>query len=257
MPRRSTSCQGEAQRFHRSDDTALLLNELEELRESTKYALRVSWAEVEQLQEENTMQQELEQELRAELVASREREDILKRQMEEMKSRLDIPLECMNMNRGFTSAISDSRDTSLGGETRKKSEVSRWGAVWKISSLYDNERELMEREMIIQMTELEREKNKMIAEWQFKLERLVSSLKSMENVKKSQGDKLAELQENLETQSKQYRQKETRQRREIDFLKEKLNEKRTLIAKQNDQIRDYQTDIQGLEAELQRVKPIV
>ena len=249
MPRRSASCQAEAQGFQSADDAASLLNELEELRESTKYALRVSWAEVEQLQEENAMQQEREQELQVELVASREREELLKQQMEEMKSRLDTPLGTTNVNRGVISAMSDE------GGIGKKFEMSRWGAGWKMSSFYDNERELMEREMIIQMTELEREKNKMIAEWQFKLELQASALKSMESAKKSQGDMLAEFQAKLESRSKQYRQKEARQKREIEFLKGKLNEKRTLIAKQFDQLRDYRTDIKKLEANLHRVTP--
>lgn len=255
----------------RTEEEENLLVELEQLRESTKSALLESWAEVEHLHEENAVFQVREFDLQTELEASKNREELYKMELEKLKNQLTYkrnlaPQEAAqdnsklgngspalsvdnasNLCQRDTSTTSDQTSNSAEGECETRREINRWGAGWIMGSFRDNERDEMEREFILQMTKLEREKNNLIAEWQHKVESRNEALLNMEILCKTQGILIDELKTKLDTRSKQFREKETRLRKEIDFLKTKIAEKRAIIFKQSDEIKKYQTSTHGIK----------
>lgn len=305
-----------------NDEESLLRQELDELRESSRCALLKSWADVEQLHEENIEYQERNCHLELELTASKRREESYRKQLDEIKSQQEVELafgrhekqqhfltfccaekvqnnntklgkllaagnsligagdfqvdgqssqgtmmmDCSS-NRSqedFSASISldplNSSSIEWSDHSNKKrssqQEKCRWGGAgnWmQANVLHDKEREKMEQELTMHISELEKEKNFLIAQWQYKLESQDIALQNMERIAKGQEGSLAKLRKKHETKSKQFREKQAKLKKEIGSLREKLNDKRSKMAKQSDELKECKTYIRELTRELEKV----
>mmetsp|Transcript_17881 Transcript_17881/g.26496 ORF Transcript_17881/g.26496 Transcript_17881/m.26496 type:complete len:279 (-) Transcript_17881:159-995(-) len=244
------------------------------LQESTKKALMKSWAEVEELQQENTEYLERNRVLEQELEASKRREEKLAREVESLKARLGEGV--INSPTSTSSAVengnNEGSNNKLGrflskgtSEKLRSDELSRSGHSIDVSmksapelNFWQSRRgsrdaQKLEEELLLQMKDLEEEKKRVIAEWQVKLECRDTAIHHMETATKLQHEDLEHLRMSLEDALNHNSELEHIHAKQLHAYKKKVHEKKKVIVRQADKLKEMQEYIEDITAELEKV----
>ncbi len=238
--------------------------ELDRVRESSKLALLESWEEVEHLQLKNAQLCRREHELHNALEAAMRREQAHKMQLEELKRHIEMGRMVYKGENNVKAKIlppsqfskfgipdDECSQGTMDSFTQFRDDISTKSdplgdRSCKAQRAHSNQRKEC-LEVTLKMTEkLHREKEMLAAAWQLELDCRDNALQQMQYVTMVQYESIEELSIKLDTHSTRYKEKETKMKKDIKFLKRKLNEKRSIIAKQFNQLDDYKHIIDEL-----------
>lgn len=122
----------------------------------------------------------------------------------------------------------------------------RWG--WRGKKQKETELQLQK-----QISDYEKEKQELMAQWQVKLECRDTAIHSMEQTTQLQGKTLDELRNELKECRRALTENDEQANQEVERLNRKLDEKRKYVLKQQDKIQDYKEHIKDLTDQLEKL----